>query len=293
MWLSTQRSSGRWRQPYGRGSLTFVFSSPAANVGRPLMSQTPWCRCSTSTPGILPFVYSRLGRKPTIQPARFGRGTLSPSNEIVFWPGWIASGPKRYLMCWTRGAADAAAGRASNASTTAAMSRGSTLLTVDGRRMVYVAVRMRRVWTLLVVLTVLMAGASTALAHPERQSFFPDASKGAVPKYRHARPPLVVCKRNSRALVRKIFKGRSRAQTKRQRLRTLKKCRFRHIQAAVNAAKQQRPHPDHAGRLPGGAQPQGPGRPVQVRGHVRDARRRRREGRRRSSTRSSARTRAT
>ncbi|MEA2134809.1 MAG: hypothetical protein QOC68_2718 [Solirubrobacteraceae bacterium] len=96
---------------------------------------------------------------------------------------------------------------------------------------------MRRVWTLLVVLTVLMTGASTALAHPERQSFFPDASKGAVPIYRHATPPLVVCKRNSKALVRKIFKGRDRARTKRIRLRTLKKCRFRHIQAAVNAAK--------------------------------------------------------
>ena len=103
--------------------------------------------------------------------------------------------------------------------------------------MVYVAVRMRRVWTLLVVTGVLMAGASTALAHPERQAYFPDASKGAVPKYRHATPPLVVCKRNSRALVRKIFKGRARARTKRSRLRTLKQCHFRHIQSAVNAAK--------------------------------------------------------
>ena len=49
--------------------------------------------------------------------------------------------------------------------------------------MVYVAVRMRRVWTLLVVLTALMAGATSALAHPERSTEFPDASKGSVPKY--------------------------------------------------------------------------------------------------------------
>jgi hypothetical protein len=102
---------------------------------------------------------------------------------------------------------------------------------------VYVAVRMRRVWTLLVVTGALMAGASSALAHPERQSYFPNASKGAVPKYRHAKPPLVVCKRDSRARVRKIFKGRARARTRRHRLRTLRACRFHHIQSAVNAAK--------------------------------------------------------
>jgi hypothetical protein len=66
--------------------------------------------------------------------------------------------------------------------------------------MLYVGVRMRRVWTLLVVLTALMAGASTALAHPERTSYFPDPSKGSVPKYGgHAKAALIVCKRDSRA----------------------------------------------------------------------------------------------
>ena len=93
MWLSAHASPGWWRQPNGRGSLTFVFSSPAAKVGRPLMSQTAWWRCSTSTPGIFPLAYSRFGRKPVIQPERFGRGTSSPSIEIVFWPGLIVSGP--------------------------------------------------------------------------------------------------------------------------------------------------------------------------------------------------------
>jgi hypothetical protein len=103
--------------------------------------------------------------------------------------------------------------------------------------MLYVAVRMRRVWTLLVVLTVLMAGASTALAHPERQSFFPDASKGSVPKYKHTGAPLIVCKSNSKRLIRRAFRGKARARTKRIRLRQLKKCHYRHIQSAVNAAK--------------------------------------------------------
>ena len=96
---------------------------------------------------------------------------------------------------------------------------------------------MRKVWTLLVVLTALMAGASTALAHPERATEFPDASKGAVPKYKHTGAPLIVCKSNSKRLIKKAFKGKSRARTKRIRLRQLKKCRFRHIQSAVNRAK--------------------------------------------------------
>ena len=55
--------------------------------------------------------------------------------------------------------------------------------------MVYVAVRMRRVWTLLVVLDGLRwPVASSALAHPERSTEFPDASKGSVPKYRPHEP---------------------------------------------------------------------------------------------------------
>lgn len=87
------------------------------------------------------------------------------------------------------------------------------------------------------MLTVMVTGASTALAHPERQAFFPDPSKGSVPKYRHTGAPLIVCKSNSRRLVRKIFKGHALARTKRIRLRALKKCRFRNIQSAVNAAK--------------------------------------------------------
>src|SRR5215218_3421667 len=102
--------------------------------------------------------------------------------------------------------------------------------------MVYVAVRMRR-WTLLLALTAFVAFAATALAHPERKSYFPDASKASVPLYRHTAPPLVVCKSDSRARLRRIYAGSANARKLRIRLRALKRCRFRHIQAAVDAAK--------------------------------------------------------
>ena len=87
------------------------------------------------------------------------------------------------------------------------------------------------------VLTALLAGASSALAHPERATQFPDPAKGSVPKYRHARAPLVVCKGDSRRLIRKAYRGRARARAKRMRLRRLEHCRFRHIQAAVDHAR--------------------------------------------------------
>jgi hypothetical protein len=96
---------------------------------------------------------------------------------------------------------------------------------------------MRRVWTLVVLLGTFALCASRAVAHPERATQFPDASKGAVPTYRHATRPLIVCKSNSRKKIKSIFKGKARARTRRIRLRALKKCRFRHIQSAVNRAK--------------------------------------------------------
>ena len=75
--------------------------------------------------------------------------------------------------------------------------------------------------------------APAALAHPERQAFFPDGSQGAVPKYRSkGGQQLVVCKRNSAKRIRKIFAGKR----ERNRLRLVRKCRFRHVQQAVNAA---------------------------------------------------------
>ncbi len=85
-----------------------------------------------------------------------------------------------------------------------------------------------------------LALAPAAFAHPERHAFFPDGSTGAVPKYRgKADQVLTVCKRNSKKLIRKSFKGSSRKmkRMRRKRLRQLKQCHFRHIQSAVNAAR--------------------------------------------------------
>ncbi|HWM12186.1 MAG TPA: hypothetical protein VNO82_22690, partial [Solirubrobacteraceae bacterium] len=87
--------------------------------------------------------------------------------------------------------------------------------------------------TLLAVLMLALA-APAALAHPERQAFFPDGSVGAVPKYRTtAKQILIVCKRDSAKRIRRAFKGR----LEQRRLRQLKRCRFRHVQAAVNKAR--------------------------------------------------------
>ena len=98
---------------------------------------------------------------------------------------------------------------------------------------------MRRGLLLLVVLTALGAGATSAPAHPERDTQFPDESKGKVPTYQVGRSgdTLVVCKDDSRARIEKIFAGEERARTRRIRLRELAKCTYEHIQEAVNAAK--------------------------------------------------------
>ena len=75
--------------------------------------------------------------------------------------------------------------------------------------------------------------APAAFAHPERQAFFPDGSQGSVPQYRtKGGKRIVVCKPSSAAKIRRTFKGKR----ERKRLRLVRKCRFRNIQAAVNAA---------------------------------------------------------
>ena len=87
---------------------------------------------------------------------------------------------------------------------------------------------------LLASLVVLAVAAPEALAHPERQAHFPDGSVGAVPKYRStADQVLVVCKGDSARRIRRTFSG----ALERRRLRQLSRCRFRHIQAAVNQAR--------------------------------------------------------
>ena len=133
----------------------------------------------------------------------------------------------------------------------------------------------------------------TALAHPERQAFFPDPNKGSVPGHGgHNKKPLIVCKSNSKRLIKKIFKGKKQRGKRLLRLGQYKKCRFRNIQTAVNHAKSN----DRIAILPG-LYREKPSRKVPVdQPRARRCSRRPTTATRRcrtSSTRSSARTRAT
>ncbi len=91
----------------------------------------------------------------------------------------------------------------------------------------------------LVLIAALLILPAAALAHPERASFFPDASKGSVPEYRSSGPSLVVCKPNSRARIQRSWAGHGAVRTRirARRLALLRRCRFRHIQQAVEAAR--------------------------------------------------------
>lgn len=82
---------------------------------------------------------------------------------------------------------------------------------------------------LALVAAVLPAAAS---GHAERASFYPDHEQGSVPKYRKGGPALVVCKRDSAKRIRKL-RGKARKRNR----NLLRKCRFRHIQDAVEKAR--------------------------------------------------------
>jgi hypothetical protein len=84
----------------------------------------------------------------------------------------------------------------------------------------------------------LLVLAPASLAHPERKTTYPDPSKGSVPTIRASGPTLVVCKADSAARVKRIWRGRGPKTTRSRnsRLRLVKRCRYRHIQAAVDAA---------------------------------------------------------
>jgi hypothetical protein len=86
--------------------------------------------------------------------------------------------------------------------------------------------------TAFVTLACILALPAAAAAHPERQSFFPDGSTGAVPEVRTDGPARVVCKPDSGALIRQQFSG----ELRRQRLALLRQCAYEHIQAAVDDA---------------------------------------------------------
>src|SRR3954447_26753585 len=91
----------------------------------------------------------------------------------------------------------------------------------------------------LIAFVLLCVMPATAFGHAERATHYPDHDAGHVPTPRSSGPSLVVCKPDSARLIRQDFKGHGpkRTRQRRQSLRVLKRCRFRHIQAAVNAAK--------------------------------------------------------
>ncbi|UTI62845.1 right-handed parallel beta-helix repeat-containing protein [Paraconexibacter antarcticus] len=99
---------------------------------------------------------------------------------------------------------------------------------------------MRRLLVVLVVLAVAAVLPTTAVAHPERGTSFPSVdlkppAPGGIPVARSSGPSVVVCKASSKAKLVHEFRGNRRLL--KSRLKTLRRCRFHDIQAAVNAAK--------------------------------------------------------
>jgi hypothetical protein len=92
--------------------------------------------------------------------------------------------------------------------------------------------RIRMIPVGLVVLAALTLP-SLAFGHAERASFYPDFTKGSVPKYRTTGPSLVVCKGDTRNRIVNRLSGKM----EKRNLALLEQCRYRDIQAAVNAAK--------------------------------------------------------
>jgi hypothetical protein len=88
---------------------------------------------------------------------------------------------------------------------------------------------------LAVALAVGLLAPLAAQAHPERITTFAFPAQGKVPVYRTTGPANVVCKKASRKLLKQQFKHNK--GTLKKRLKTLSKCRFHDIQAAINKAK--------------------------------------------------------
>ena len=92
-----------------------------------------------------------------------------------------------------------------------------------------------RKWSVLIaVLLGLLALPAVVAAHPERETHYPDYTKGKVPSGPATGKTIYVCKSDSGSRLRTIF--RSRPRTLKTRLRQLKTCRIRHIQQAVDVA---------------------------------------------------------
>jgi hypothetical protein len=80
--------------------------------------------------------------------------------------------------------------------------------------------------------------ASSAGAHPERTTYFPDHTKGERPALRTTGEVHTVCRQDSRKRIQAIWSGSDpeTVATREARLEQFQRCRFREIQAAVDAA---------------------------------------------------------
>jgi hypothetical protein len=98
---------------------------------------------------------------------------------------------------------------------------------------------MRSLLALPAALFALALVPAAALGHAERATHFVDPSKGSRPAIRNSGPYKVVCKPESARKVKRSWAGRSGKHVKQRRklARLLKKCRYRHIQQAVDAAR--------------------------------------------------------
>jgi hypothetical protein len=90
--------------------------------------------------------------------------------------------------------------------------------------------RLKLAWAFALALAAALVFPSASGAHAERSAYFPDYNLGSFPEYRTDGPNVVVCKRESRRLIQ-----RQTGDLRRENMRLLKRCRFNHIQAAVDS----------------------------------------------------------
>ena len=87
----------------------------------------------------------------------------------------------------------------------------------------------------IIALALALLAATGVQGHPERPTLYPPLNQASVPEFRTTGRALVVCKRSSKKRLKRSWAGRPRKLKK--RLRLLKRCRYRHIQSAVNKAR--------------------------------------------------------
>ncbi len=93
---------------------------------------------------------------------------------------------------------------------------------------------------LLLGLLALLLLPAAAWGHAERATFYPEHDKGSRPAMDASKgKSLIVCKQDSSKRIKAIFKGKGPKTTKlrKGRLKQVRKCKFEHVQQAVDAAE--------------------------------------------------------